>query len=64
MSRAQAEECARHGLVVKADADWGPELLDGRKGALGPAELRHAILHVATGGQAARCPSWLRLVVR
>ena len=64
MSRAQAEECAKHGLVVKAEVDWGPELLEGKRGSLGPADLRQAILHIATGGSAARCPSWLRLVVR
>lgn len=64
VSRAQAEECAKHGLVVKADADWGPEMLEGRRGSLGPADLRQAILHIVTGGQAARCPSWLWLVVR
>lgn len=64
MSRAQAEECAKHGLVVKAEADWGPEMLDGKRGALAPADLRQAILHVVTAGSNARCPSWLRLVVR
>lgn len=63
LSLADTEACKKYGMVVRAEADWGPELLEGKRPHLMPEDLRKAILHVLTGGGHVQCPDWLKLMV-
>ena len=48
-------------MVVRAEADWGTEITEGKRVCLGAGDLRRGILHVLTAGSHCPCPSWLRL---
>jgi hypothetical protein len=54
-------QCEQFGITIKAEVDWGEEVLNGKRAKLGSADIREVIMHLLTGN--ASRPNWLKVVV-
>ena len=58
----QSLECQKYGIIVKAEVEWGEEIVQGKRPVLGMGDLREMILHLLTG--TTNKPTWLKAAVR
>lgn len=59
----QTLECAKYGVMVKAEVEWSTTLLEGKRGQLHVSEVRDSLLHILNGKESNK-PGWLTLTVR